>query len=194
MPGQVAVYVCVQPPKNGWLWRKKNIFHVPFPASVTSRDRFTAITSNLHMSDPEEDAINDQKKGDRRLWPPCKRSNLSSIWSETAAGTFIKPKRHIWVDERMVGTKARIKIKQYMKAKPTKWGLKFYVLADVNSWLQPAHRGDPQGVSGRGLYTIYTLALSCSVIWASRVLGHVALTSRAELVSQQLRRMATCSL
>lgn len=44
------------------------------------------------------------------------------------------PKQHISVDERMVATKVRLAIKQYMKAKPTKWGLKFFVLADVNGY------------------------------------------------------------
>lgn len=34
----------------------------------------------------------------------------------------------------MVATKAQIKMKQYMKDKPTKWGLKFFVLADVNGY------------------------------------------------------------
>ncbi len=32
----------------------------------------------------------------------------------------------------MIATKAKISFKQYMKAKPTKWGIKLFVLADVN--------------------------------------------------------------
>lgn len=44
-------------------WRTNSVYHVAFPSTVMSRDRFMAVLSNLHMSDPIEDAINDQKKG-----------------------------------------------------------------------------------------------------------------------------------
>lgn len=47
-------------PKMVDFWRRNIIFHVP--ATVMSRDQFMAITSNLHISDPEEeDEVNDQK-------------------------------------------------------------------------------------------------------------------------------------
>lgn len=44
-------------------WRTNLIFHMAFPFTVMSNDRLMAISSNLHMSDPAEDALNDQKKG-----------------------------------------------------------------------------------------------------------------------------------
>ena len=44
------------------------------------------------------------------------------------------PRRHISVHERMFATKARLSIKQYMRAKPVKWALKFFVLADANGY------------------------------------------------------------
>ena len=34
------------------------------------------------------------------------------------------------IDEAMIPFKGRLKFKQYMKDKPTKWGIKFFVLAD----------------------------------------------------------------
>lgn len=53
----------------------------------------------------------------------------------------------------MVATKARLSIKQYMKAKPTKWGMKFFVLADVNGYTvdYKLYTGKAQGASGKGL-------------------------------------------
>ena len=38
--------------------------------------------------------------------------------------------RELSIDERMIGFKGRISFIQYMPKKPTKWGLKAYVLAD----------------------------------------------------------------
>lgn len=53
----------------------------------------------------------------------------------------------------MVATKARLQIKQYMKAKPTKWGLKFFVLADVNGYTADfqLYTGKNGGATGKGL-------------------------------------------
>ncbi len=50
-------------------WRKKTLFHVRFPATVMTRDYFLAISSNLHISDPMEDAENDKKEAQRNMSP-----------------------------------------------------------------------------------------------------------------------------
>lgn len=116
-----------------------------FPSTVMSRDRVMAISSNLHMSDPAEDAVNDQKKGtgeyDGRPLLDIMRNRCMSVYHL---------KQHISANERIVATKARIAIKLYMKAKLIKWGLKFFVLADMTPFRQ---------------------APSSSVTWASRDLG-----------------------
>lgn len=44
-------------------WKRNRILSVPFPAAVMTRDRFRALLWNLHLSDPEEDVKNDNKKG-----------------------------------------------------------------------------------------------------------------------------------
>ena len=45
-----------------------------------------------------------------------------------------QPLQQISVDERMVKSKARSKFRQYMKNKPTKWGMKYWVVADVTGY------------------------------------------------------------
>ena len=39
------------------------------------------------------------------------------------------------VDEAMIPFKGRLAFKQYMKDKPTKWGIKVFVLADATNWI-----------------------------------------------------------
>ncbi|KAK7175582.1 hypothetical protein R3I93_002491 [Phoxinus phoxinus] len=110
-------------------WRTNTIFSLQFPHSVMTRDRYQVISWNIHMSDPDEDVHNDQKKGtpayDRlfRLKPL-----LDDI--KHACRSFYHPRQNLSVDERMVATKAHSGMTQYMKAKPTKWGFKLFVLAD----------------------------------------------------------------
>lgn len=41
-----------------------------------------------------------------------------------------KPFQRVAIDERMVKSKHRSGIRQYIKNKPTKWGIKLWVLAD----------------------------------------------------------------
>nr|XP_033502423.1 piggyBac transposable element-derived protein 4-like [Epinephelus lanceolatus] len=123
----------VQMPQLSDYWRQGTIFHQPYPATVMSRDRFRLILSNLHMSDPKADAENDAMKGTENYDPIHRvRSLLNMVRMRCLS--FYHPKQHLAVDERMVATKARLGIKQYMKAKPTKWGLKLFVLADVNGY------------------------------------------------------------
>ncbi|XP_039504222.1 piggyBac transposable element-derived protein 4-like isoform X3 [Pimephales promelas] len=113
-------------------WRTNTIFSHPFPPSVMTRDRYQVISWNIHMSDPDEDVQNDQKKGtpayDRlfRLKPL-----LNDV--QQACRAFYHPRQNLSVDERMVATKAHTGMTQYIKAKPTKWGFKLFVLADSST-------------------------------------------------------------
>ncbi|XP_066569538.1 piggyBac transposable element-derived protein 4 [Amia ocellicauda] len=110
-------------------WRNKHIFCVPFPKTVMSRDRWRFISSNLHMSDPAKDAVNDGKKGTSEHDPLFRLKPLMTE-IQTACKSFYQPRKNLSIDERMVATKAKTGMTQYIKDKPTRWGFKLFILAD----------------------------------------------------------------
>ncbi|XP_062325519.1 piggyBac transposable element-derived protein 4-like [Osmerus eperlanus] len=113
-------------------WKKNHILSVPFPAKVMPRDRFRSISWSIHLSDPEEDVRNDQLKGTPQH---DKLFRVKPLMDDirTACQAYYHPKKELSVDERMVATKAQTGMTQYMKDKPTKWGIKLFVLAESNN-------------------------------------------------------------
>lgn len=106
-------------------WSKKLGNNFSFPSSVMSQDRFWSISWMLHLCNLKGDEENQQKRGTDEYDPLYK---VKPLYTDliTACKTFY----HLSIDERMVATKVHIVLKQYMKAKPTRWGYKLFVLAD----------------------------------------------------------------
>lgn len=113
-------------------WKTNHIMSVPFPRMVMSRDRFRRIWWNIHLSDPEKDVTNDRLKGQAGY---DKLFRIKPLYDEvrTACMSHYHPEQHLSVDERMVATKAKTGMTQFMKDKPTRWGMKLFVLADSSN-------------------------------------------------------------
>lgn len=84
----------------------------------------------VFILETEKNEENEQKKGTEDYDLHSVRPLMEMICTKA----IYHPRQHLSVDETMVGTKARLGIKQYMKGKPTKWGLKFFVVADINGY------------------------------------------------------------
>ena len=94
-------------------------------SSIMSRDRFSTIMKFLHLNN-NENYISKGKPGYDPLYKlrPFLEKLLNNFQSNFNLGMDIS------VDEQMVSYKGRLAFLQYIAKKPTKWGMKAFVLSD----------------------------------------------------------------
>ena len=105
------------PERKGY-WKTSWKIYIPFFHDVLSRNRFEEIFWMLHL--PE-------------VTTPTHRIDKVKPFLHTLITTFqnvFYPGCEVSIDESMIGFKGRVSFLQYCPKKPTKWGLKVYVLAD----------------------------------------------------------------
>lgn len=92
---------------------------------VMERDRFLAVWTCLHLVD-ELDPNTDKTD---KLYKVRPMLNLLL----PRFRYFYAPHQHLSLDEGMIPSKNRLAIKQYVKSKPIKWGIKAYMICDSNN-------------------------------------------------------------
>lgn len=100
--------------------------HQPFFAEVITRRRFLQLFRALHVANPI--SVHE----DQCLTRADKINNVCK-YIDDACRKYYFPSEDIVVDESTVGFKGRVAFKCYNPKKPTKWGLRVFVLAESQS-------------------------------------------------------------
>ena len=125
----VLIYLGVcRLPRLGLYWTTKFPLDVHGVADVMSINLFQQLFRCLHLADNSAQ-IPVGQPGHDRLFKV--RGLLDLLIPKFESEYHIH--QECTIDEAMIPFKGRLAFKQYMKAKPTKWGIKVFVLADATN-------------------------------------------------------------
>ena len=140
-------------------WSKNPILFTPFFGQTMSRNRYQNITKFLHFNN-NETRPSDSADKLYKLRPI--HDAIVENWR-----ALYNPDEQISIDEGMLKWRGRLSFKVYNKDKPTKYGIKAYILADSNSgycWNMDIYYG--QGKRLRD--TVFgLLSDTCLYVWHS---------------------------
>jgi hypothetical protein len=108
-------------------WKKKDSWITATPgfSKVFTRDRFLAIWTMLHCVNEEDPSLN---KSDKIY----KSRPIFDIIMAKFQQHYV-PDAELSLDEGMIPTKNALSIKQYIKDKPIKWGIKTFILCESST-------------------------------------------------------------
>ncbi|XP_030839578.1 piggyBac transposable element-derived protein 4 [Strongylocentrotus purpuratus] len=134
-------------------WEENWLIGTPGFSKVMSRNRYQLINSLLHFVD-NEDRVPRGQPGHNVLF---KVQPIIDRVRPTYQEAFA-PGRDLSVDESLAAFKGRLSFKQYLPMKPTKWGIKFWVVTDSScgfclDWSVYTGKNDQQDRGGDGLST-----------------------------------------
>ncbi|KAK0042953.1 piggyBac transposable element-derived protein 3 [Biomphalaria pfeifferi] len=110
----------VQVPNIERFWSTKSLYNGLWARAFMSRDRFKAIMCFIKVSNPLTEDPNDKL---------CKVRMLTTYIRMKCIKLY-QPHQNVSIDERMVRNKGKYAFRQYIRDKPTKWGMKLWILAD----------------------------------------------------------------
>ena len=109
-------------------WSKSKILSTPFFSSVMSRDRFQTILRYLHLNDSSLQKKAGEEGYDRLYKIRPLLDHLVAVYP-----LYYQAAQHVSIDEMMIGTRCKVSFLQYMPKKPTKFGIKVWVLAEAKT-------------------------------------------------------------
>ena len=140
-------------------WSTKSLYHGLWARHFMSRNRFYSLLAMLHIVDPcTEDKTKRLKKVNEFI--EDFREKCKSLY---------QPYQHVAVDERLVKSKHRSGIRQYIANKPAKFGLKLWVIADSKNGYT---------------YDFYVYTGKCGEVYSNGLGYHVVMKLVAPLLDQ----------
>ena len=114
--------------KNGRLgeyWSTHWLTQTPGFNDTMPKNRFLQILRYLHFVDNEDVSVDKTNK----MW---KVQNVLDYHNKRFRAEYC-PRRELSIGETMLKFKGRLSIKQYIKIKPIKWGIKIFTLAEAKT-------------------------------------------------------------
>ena len=126
--GMLTVMGVCRLPRIENYWCTSHPLFTPQLREVMPLVRFQQIYRYLHLADSTAQVPHGQPGYD----PLFKVRKYLGIITPKLESEY-NPHEHMSVDEAMIPFKGRLGFKQYMKDKPTKWGIKVFVLSDATN-------------------------------------------------------------
>jgi len=92
---------------------------------VMERDRFIALWSFLHLVDQKDESVD---KSDKIYKVRPMLHKMLPLFRK-----YYSPRQQLSLDEGMIPMKNRLAIKQYIRTKPVRWGIKSFLLCEAKT-------------------------------------------------------------
>lgn len=112
-------------PRQKLYWARDDRLNVPSISQLMSQNRYEKISKYLHLNNN----ANYVKRGFPGFDPLFKLRPLLDCTTETFKKYYL-PNRELSIDEAMIRFNGRLYFKQYIRQKPSPWGIKVWCCAD----------------------------------------------------------------
>ena len=106
-------------PRTAMYWSADEFYCNPGIKKIMPRNRFDEIKRFLHFSDSSKQVQRGEEGYDRLYKVRCLLDHCKKSFKES-----YNPRKNLSVDEGMIAFKGHLSFRQYMPAKPTKYGIK----------------------------------------------------------------------
>lgn len=125
----IIFHMClVKLPKLSDYWSNDPVIQTAFARKLLSRDRFFQILNMLHINNNDTFVPRNQPGHD----PLHKIRPFFDFLIQKCRSCFY-PGQNLTIDEGMCPFRGRLSFRVYMKNKPHKYGIKFYIVADART-------------------------------------------------------------